>query len=73
MSDCLQTLHAVMRSPEELARVQRDLIRAWADALARPAKAPRERMQATGEAARRVSCPVARRVIEKTEIDWSAQ
>lgn len=72
MTDCLATLHALMRSPADMARVQRDLLRAWTAAMSRREKAPRARLQATGEAAARLHhIPVARRVIEKTEKNWS--
>jgi hypothetical protein len=71
VADNLQTLHAVMRCPDELARVQRDLIRAWSDTLARPKKAPKARLQATGEAARRLKCRHARRVVLVTEKHWA--
>lgn len=71
MKDCVKTLHAVMRDPDELARVQHDLNRAWAEAMTRPKKAPRGRIVANGEAARRVRCPVAKRVILTTEKHWS--
>ena len=73
MTDRLDTLRAIERDPTELARALGDVVRAWASALARREKAPRRRLQATGEAAARLRCPVARRVIEKTEKHWSGK
>jgi hypothetical protein len=72
VTDCLKTLKAVMRSPVELARVQRDLVIAWANAAAKAEKPPRERLKATGKAAERLN-PVARAVVLKTESHWSCK
>ena len=71
--DCIKTLHAIMCDPDELKRAQADFAVAWLNAMRRGDKARPERFKATGEAARRVSCPVARNVIQKTEKNWSAQ
>lgn len=73
MTDCPQTWRAAARDPETMARVQRDLISAWANAMHKPEKAPHEPFRATGEALQRVRCPVAHRVIEKTEQNWSGK
>lgn len=73
MTDRLDTLRAIERDPTELARALGDVVRAWAFALARREKAPRTRMRATGKAAARLRCQVARRVIEKTEKNWSGK
>ena len=80
MTDCLQTWRIAARDPEAMARIQADLVRAWPirvmdekETRGEAAAEAVEPFRATGEAARRVSCPVARQVIEKTVIDWSGK
>ena len=79
MTDCLTTLHILMRDPAELAAAQADIGMAWCAALApavastahRPAAAEPVRFVATGAAARRLRCPSAKKIIVTTETDWS--
>lgn len=78
MSDCLQTLHTIINSKDESARAMSDLVRAWPSAVAAQKETRGgaaieavEPFRATGEAVRRVSCPVARRVILITEQNLS--
>lgn len=69
--DCLETLHMIMRDPDELKRAQADFAVAWANAMQRNSKPPRARFIANGRAAERLTCPVARRIILTTENNWS--
>jgi len=71
VTDCLITLHAVMRDPAELAAAQADIDAQWRAALARKPRAARERMVATGEAARRHACHRIQKIIIITEKNWS--
>lgn len=81
MKDCTEKLHSILRSPEELARAFSDFARAWGcSTVVGAGKAPGghaqtagEPFRATGEAAARLRCPVARRVILKTEKHWSGK
>lgn len=71
MTDCLQTLHIIMRDHEELVKAQADIDAAWRAAMSRQSRPARERLVATGAAAARVRCPTAKSVILTTESDWS--
>ena len=71
MTDCLITLHAIMRDPAEMARAREEIQAAWVNAARRLEKPPRERLTVTGLAAARVRCPTAKRVILTTEKNWS--
>jgi len=71
MTDCLRTLHTVLRDPDELAAARTDIFTAWVAALVRPRRAARERLVATGAAGRRLRCPRAQKIVDQTEKDWS--
>lgn len=80
MTDCLQTWRMAARDPETMARIQADLVRAWPIRVAAQketrggvATEVVEPLRATGEALQRVKCPVAHRVILKTEQNWSGK
>ena len=73
MTDCVETLHGILNNPDELRRAQADFVVAWAKAMTQTSKPRPGPFKATGGAMQRVQCPVARRVIEKTEINWSMQ
>ena len=69
--DCVKTLHMIMRDPDELKRAQADFAAAWVNAaMQRKNKPPRARFIATGRAAERLTCPVARRIVLTTEKEW---
>lgn len=79
MIDCLKTLHGIINSNAECARIMSDLVRVWPVAVAAQKEAPTEAVaHAVGSkmdarhATRRL-CPMARRVIEKTAINWSGK
>lgn len=75
-ADCLATSHHVAQDSAAMARLQAELVTAWArrfDAPTQPVMASAAPFRATGDVAKRVKCPVARRVIEKTEIYWSGK
>lgn len=62
--------------PKPFDEAMAELVLAWpglVNASAEPVAAPVERLRATGEAAARLRCPVARRVILKTEKHWSGK
>ena len=69
--DCVKTLHMIMRDPDELKRAQADFAAAWSKAIAMKNKPRQERFTATGEAVKRISCPIAKKIILKTEKEWS--
>ena len=69
--DCIKTLHMIMCSHDELKRAQADFASAWSKAIAMKNKPRQERFRATGEAAKRISCPIAKNIILKTEKEWS--
>jgi len=78
MSDCLETLHCTMRNPDDLRRVQHDLMHAWACALAVPEKAPQQSPAVRHEPLRvhelpgwNSHRPEVCRVILTTKRDWS--
>ena len=71
MTDCIDTLHGIMRSQDELARAQADIDTAWRAAMSRKPRAPRERLIVTGAAAQRHDCPRIQEIIFITEEDWS--
>lgn len=72
-TDCIKTLHGILNNPDELCRAQADFAVAWAKAMTRTVKPRPEPFKATNGAVHRVQCPVARRVIEKTEKYWSGK
>ena len=74
MTDCLAILHHITQDSAAMARLQAELVMAWArrfEAPQRPILASAVPLRATGQAAKRLACPVARRIVEKTEIYWS--
>lgn len=71
MTDCLETLHIILRNPVELVKAQADIDATWRAAMSRQPRPARERLIVTGAAASRVRCPTAKRVILTTESDWS--
>ena len=81
MTDCIATLHAILRDPKEQALAFCGFARAWGHRVSGeaekergdPAPAADEALRPAGEVAKRVKCPVARRVIEKTEKNWSGK
>ena len=76
MTDCLATLHHITQDGAAMARLQAELVMAWArrfEAPQRPILASAVPFRPTGQAAKRVECPVARRIVEKTEKDWSGK
>ena len=74
MTDCLATLHYITQDSAAMARLQAELVMAWArhfEAPQRPMLAPAAPFCATGELVKRLKCPNAKRVIFKTEISWT--
>ena len=74
MTDCLATLHYVTRDAAASAKVRDGLYIAWTARFKspeRPAIAPDAPLHATGNAAKRNACELARKIIQTTEKNWS--
>ena len=74
MTDDLTMLHYIAQDSAAMAKTQAELVMAWArrlEAPQRPILASAVPLRPTGQAAKRVKCLIARRIVEKTEIYWS--
>ena len=76
MTDCIDTLHCIMRSPDELAAARADIGMAWSASLVIEPIADHEPgggecLVVTGAAAQRHDCPRIQEIIFITEEDWS--